>query len=124
VTEEHAWLPVDPEAPNVAHDGQGNSNYVFSDKRSGRHRFRFALQRPVDLSEVHYLIYHGRVHSQRAFLEPGPFFYELKSDKMLGAIVGDGETVFRLFAPRAKWVKVGFFMPGESEESISWVLME
>ena len=124
VTDEHAWLPVDPEAPNVAHDGQGNSNYVFSDRRSGRHRFRFALQRPVDLSEVHYLIYHGRVHSQRAFLEPGPFFYELKSDKMLGAIVGDGETVFRLFAPRAKWVKVGFFMPGESEESISWVLME
>ncbi|MFL3659440.1 MAG: alpha-amylase family glycosyl hydrolase, partial [Opitutales bacterium] len=124
VTEGHVWLPVDSEAPNVAHDGDGNRNYVFSDKRSGRHRFRFALQRPVDLSEVHYLIYHGRVHSQRAYLEPGPFFYELKSEKPLGAIVGDSETVFRLFAPRAKWVKVGFFMPGETEEAIHWVLME
>lgn len=124
VTEEGRWLPVDPDAPNRAQDGSGNSNYVFTEKRSGRHRFRFALKRAVDLSEDHYLIYHGRVYSQRVYLEPGPFFYQLKSDKELGAIVGDCETVFRLFAPRAKWVKLGFFSPGDAEEAINWVLME
>lgn len=124
VTEEHHWLPVDSDAPNVNDDGSGNSNYVFSEKRSGRHRFGFALKRAADLSEDHYLIYHGRIHSQRAYLEPGPFFYQLKSDKELGAIVRDGETVFRLFAPRAKWVKLGLFAPGETEASIGWVLME
>ena len=124
VTGEHHWLPVDPDAPNLTEDGSGNTNYVFSEKRSGRHRFRFGLKRPADLSEDHYLIYHSRVHTQRAYLEPGPFFYQLKSDKALGAIVGDGETTFRLFAPRAKWVKVGVFQPGDAHGAIDWVLME
>lgn len=124
VTSEDVWLPVDAEAPNVQHDGMGNSNYVYADKLSGRHRFRFSLNAPAELSEDHYLIYHGRTHSQRAYLEPGPFFYHLSSDKELGAIVEAEDTVFRLFAPRAKWVKLGMFGADETESAIRWILME
>jgi pullulanase/glycogen debranching enzyme len=39
-------------------------------------------------------------------LMPGRFFYELKSSLPLGAIVRSDETVFRLFAPRARAVTV------------------
>ncbi|OUW15647.1 MAG: hypothetical protein CBD18_08615 [Opitutales bacterium TMED158] len=124
VTSKHVWLPVDAESPNAVHDGAGNSNYIFKEKLSGRHRFRFKLKNPVDLSEDRYLIYHGRTHSQRAYIEPGPFFHQLKSDKPLGAIVEGDTTVFRLFAPRAKWVKLGIFGRDEDESAIRWMLLE
>lgn len=124
VSSDHHWIPVDSEAPNAFNDEIGNSNYIFSVKRSGRHRFSFKLKEPLDLSENHFLTYHSRVHSHVAVLEPGPFFQELKSSKPLGAIVGEEGTVFRLFAPRAKWVKLGVYLKGESTDDLSWTLME
>jgi len=39
-------------------------------------------------------------------LEPGKFFFSLATELALGAIVVDGETCFRLFAPRAAAVRV------------------
>ncbi len=124
VTDQHFWIPVDSDAPNVVSDDLENRNYRFSTKRSGRHRFRFKLAKPIALSENHALVYHGRVHKHRANLDPGPFFFDLKSEKPLGAIVDGNRTTFRLFAPRAKWVKVGVFQKGESKEDIDWSLMK
>lgn len=124
VSDQHYWIPVDSEAPNLFNDDLGNSNYCFARKRSGRHRFRFKLSKPLDLSENHTLVYHGRVHTHHANLDPGPFFFALESNKPLGAIVDKGRTTFRLFAPRAKWVKVGIFQKEDSEEEIGWSLMK
>jgi pullulanase/glycogen debranching enzyme len=124
VTDQHYWIPADSEAPNFVSDDEGNGNYRFNLRRSGRHRLRFRLSRPLDLSENHSLVYHGRLHSHEADLDPGPFFFDLKSDKPLGAIVDGARTTFRLFAPRAKWVKVGVFQKGESKEKLEWTLME
>ena len=123
VTDQHYWIPVDPDAPNFVSDDEGNGNYRFSLKRSGRHRLCFKLSRPLDLSENHSLVYHGKLHSHEANLDPGPFFFGLKSDKPLGAIVEEDCTTFRLFAPRAKWVKVGVFQKGESKDELDWSLM-
>ncbi|HWL15592.1 MAG TPA: alpha-amylase family glycosyl hydrolase, partial [Opitutus sp.] len=39
---------------------------------------------------------------------PGRFFYDLKTDLPLGALVRERETIFRLFAPRARAVTVFF----------------
>ncbi len=122
VTGNYRWLVVDDEAPNIADDGMGNSNYVFSKKQSGRHRFRFEIEKRFDLSETHTLIYHGRTKLRRARLDPGPYLLSLQSDKALGAIVENGVTTFRLFAPRAKWVKLGL-AKGGSRENIDWILM-
>ncbi len=124
VTGDHHWLPVDAEAPNSVMDDLGNCNYVFAAARSGRHRFRFALEEPLDLAKNHTLIYHSRIHEHRTRLDPGPFFLQLKSDKALGAIVEGDRTVFRLFAPRAEWVKVGVFGKDEMEADLEWIDME
>jgi len=124
VTDEHYWLPVDTEAPNLFCDEGGNWNYRFIRKQSGRHRFRFTLPKALDLSEAHFVVYQGRVHAHRVRLEPGPFFFELSSDKPLGAIVEGSRTTFRIFAPRARWVKVGIFEKGDSVEDLEWSLMQ
>ena len=39
-------------------------------------------------------------------LRPGEFFFQLKSHVPMGAVVGGGETTFRLFAPRARQVRL------------------
>lgn len=122
VTGSHSWLVVDDEAPNIADDGMGNSNHLFSRKRSGRHRFRFQIEEGFDLSESHTLIYHGRSKLRRKRLDPGPYLLSLGSEKELGAIIENGSTTFRLFAPRAKWVKLGLARGGPEEE-IDWILM-
>ena len=122
VTSRHRWLLVDDEAPNLADDGMGNSNYLFSSRRSGRHRFRFEIAERFDLSETHTLIYHGRTKLRRKRLDPGPHLLSLHSDKELGAIVENDSTTFRLFAPRAKWVKLGLARNGETED-VDWILM-
>ena len=122
VTSSHRWLLVDDEAPNIADDGMGNVNYVFSSKRSGRHRFRFEIEDRFNLSETYTLIYHGRTKLRRFRMDPGPYLLGLHSDKPLGAIVESGSTTFRLFAPRAKWVKLGLAMSSDGEE-IDWILM-
>lgn len=123
VTEHHHWLAVDAEAPNAIRDSDGNYNYRFSSRISGRHRFGFLLRKPVDLSENNYLVYRARNETQRVYLSPGSFFFDLKSDKPLGAIIEGEQTVFRLFAPRAKWVKVGYFNDLSRPKDADWVLM-
>ncbi|MAM91720.1 MAG: glycoside hydrolase family 1 [Opitutaceae bacterium] len=122
VTGNHRWLLADDEAPNVVNDGMGNRNYLFSIKRSGLHRFRFEIEERFDLSETYTLIYHGRTKLRRKRLDPGPFLLGLYSDKALGAIVENDSTTFRLFAPRAKWVKVGLANSGDAS-NIDWILM-
>ena len=87
-----------------------------------RHRFRFEIAEHFDLSETHTLIYHGRTKLHRKRLDPGPHLLSLHSDKALGAIVENDSTIFRLFAPRAKWVKLGLASNGATED-VDWVLM-
>ena len=124
VTDRHHWFQVDMTAPNLNHDGLGNWNYVFSPKTTGRHRLGFVLKEPVDLSLNNYLLYHTRKDVERANLQPGAFFMNLKSNKELGAVIGEERTTFRVFAPRAKWVKVGFFESLDRPELITWLLMK
>lgn len=123
VTENHHWLAVGVESPNVEADADGNFNYTFSPRLTGRHRFGFLLRKPVDLSENNFLVYKARNETQRVYLSPGPFFFDMKSDKPLGAIPQGGATIFRLFAPRAKWVKVGYFKDLARPKDAEWVLM-
>ena len=124
VTEHDHWLPVDMDAPNDRSDEDGRWNYTFLPDVTGSHRFRFELDEPVDLSENNHLVYLKNGDEKFAYLHPGEFFFSLSSEKELGAIVGSGETVFRLFAPRAKWVKVGYFEDLADPDSIEWILME
>ncbi|HTX64875.1 MAG TPA: alpha-amylase family glycosyl hydrolase [Opitutaceae bacterium] len=105
VTGAHRWLPVPSQAPNAARDDRGNYNRVVDPARTGRHRFRFATAGPVDLAAEG--VVRWADHPDGAVpLRPGDFFFQLKSHRPLGAVVGAGETTFRLFAPRACWVRL------------------
>jgi len=124
VTDKGHWLPVDGGAPNVETDEGGNLNYVARRELTGRHRFLFRLFSPLSLSGDNYVVYNTKeARRQRVYLNPGEFFLKMRSDKELGAVVGEGATVFRLFAPRAKWVKLGLFGELGAQDRIRWILM-
>ncbi|MEM9159197.1 MAG: hypothetical protein AAGB46_09120, partial [Verrucomicrobiota bacterium] len=125
VTDQGHWLPVDAAAPNVENDGTGNWNYLVCKAKSGRHRLGFVLENPMDLSENNYISFRSRTKKHpAAYLDPGSFFYDLRSEKAMGAVLEGDQTIFRLFAPRAKWVKVGVFRELDKADSVDWIVME
>jgi pullulanase len=106
VTGAHRWLPVPSQAPNAARDDQGNYNRTIDPARTGRHRFHFTTAGPVDLAADVAVRWTEDPAAGAAPLRPGDFFFQQKSHRPLGAVVGAGETTFRLFAPRARWVRL------------------
>ena len=103
VTGKHRWMPVSGTAPNARRDDLGNLNYVIEPERTGQHLFQFTLQAALDLSEPLAVSWD---HGDPVPLRPGDFFFKLRSDVRLGAVVDGAETTFRLFAPRAKKVEL------------------
>ncbi|HUR60023.1 MAG TPA: alpha-amylase family glycosyl hydrolase [Opitutaceae bacterium] len=105
VTGENQWLLPPGDAPNTVRDGQGNLNRLLDPQRTGWHLWRFTVTEPLDLAEYWQVSWADRgTAAESVPLSPGSFFYELKTDLPLGAIVRGGETIFRLFAPRAQTV--------------------
>lgn len=128
VTSEHRWLPVGPDILDSVLDGSGNRNLQVDLERSGRHRFAFELSSPLDLSEHHEVhLGQGKDVSLQT-LKPGSFFHQLKSDLPMGITFeqegSEPQTIFRLFAPRAKWVRVGLFAADHGAEDITWYGLE
>lgn len=105
VTGEHQWLTPPDDAPNLVRDEHGNTNRVIVPGRTGRHLWRFRLAAPLLLAEPRLVTWSDRGTPEgRVPLVPGPFFYELRTELPLGALVRPHGTVFRLFAPRARAV--------------------
>lgn len=104
VTGEHQWLTPPAEAPNVIRDESGNVNRVVDPARTGWHLWRFAVAQPLSLAEPWSIDWEGRRAGSPVPVAPGNFFYELETELPLGAIVRGGQTVFRIFAPRARAV--------------------
>lgn len=105
VTGEHQWLRLSDNAPNAVGDTAGHMNLVVVPEITGRQLFRFTLAKPLDLS-VAWTVAPAGAETEGVPLEPGEFFFTLKTDRPLGALVRDGQTVFRLFAPRARSVQL------------------
>ncbi|PTY05531.1 glycoside hydrolase family 1 [Opitutaceae bacterium EW11] len=101
VTGKHRWMEVPPHAPNAVRDEAGNINYLIDPERTGQHLFQFTLAAPLDLSERWTV---SLFDGEPVPLRPGDFFFKLYSEARLGALARGTETVFRLFAPRAKQV--------------------
>lgn len=106
VTGEHQWLGLPSDAPNVVREVDGNLNRVIDAARTGRHLWRFTLAKPLALSDAWSITWANQPEAEIVPIVPRNFFYELKSDLPLGAIVRPDETVFRLFAPRAHAVRL------------------
>jgi pullulanase len=106
VTGEHRWLAVPAQAVNAVRDNLGNYNYAIDPARTGRHLFRFTMSEPVDLTAALVVTWKDASGTEQVPLRLGEFFFQLKSHVPMGAIVGGGETTFRLFAPRARQVRL------------------
>jgi len=107
VTGDHRWLELPREATNLVPDGKGHFNRALLHHRTGRNLFEFTTTKPVLLNQTYSVIHvrDGR-EAPKTRVRLGRFFCELRSDLPLGAIVRRGETTFRLFAPRAKHVRL------------------
>ena len=105
VTGGHRWLAVPAQAVNAVRDGSGNYNFAIDPARTGRHLFRFRTAAPVDLTQTRTVNWGGDA-AEQVPLRPGEYLFQLKSHMQMGASVAGGETTFRLFAPRARWVRL------------------
>src|SRR5688500_6739764 len=101
VTGEFQWLLPPVDAPNVVRDEQGNVNRFLDPTRTGYHLWRFNVRQSLSLAEPWMVAWADRP-GHPVPLVPGRFFYELKTNLELGAIVRGDQTIFRLFAPRAR----------------------
>ncbi len=106
VTGSGQWIDVPDDARNTHVDGLGIKNFKFSNKRNGRHLFRFKM--PLTLNQAEdrrlYVRIGDRVESAR--MHPGVFLKRMEVDGRFGAFVEGDQTRFRLFAPRAKSVQL------------------
>ena len=112
VTGEHQWLTPPTDAPNMVRDAHGNVNRLIDPARTGWHLWRFTVPQPLSLAESWSVAWADGSGTAVPVL-PGRFFYELKTNLPLGAIVQTDQTVFRIFAPRAR--SVTLFLTHELE---------
>lgn len=103
VTGEHQWLLPPVDASNVVRDEQGNVNRLLDPNRTGWHLWRFSVREPLSLAEP-WRVGWADGTGELVPVVPGSFFHELKTALPLGAVVETDETVFRIFAPRARSV--------------------
>lgn len=120
------WLGVSSVAPNRVCDESGNPNYHFDPRRTGRHVFIFEIAGGRGLGQPAGVRMGGGVSRP---VVPGLSFFDLASEARLGAHVETGRlgfsrfnidtkwTVFRLFAPRARWAIVEVYQDMEASAS-------
>ncbi|MDI1318902.1 MAG: alpha-amylase family glycosyl hydrolase [bacterium] len=107
ITGDNRWVDLPREASNLVDDGKGHFNRAILRWRTGRNLFQFTTAEPILLNQTYSVVHvrDGR-EAPKVRVRLGKFFHELCSDVPLGAIVRRGETTFRLFAPRARHVRL------------------
>ena len=107
VTGDQYWIDLPPDASNTVVDSKGIINRVLHRHRTGRNLFQFTANEPLEPSRG-YSVIHLRdgQQSPKVRLRLGRYFHAMRSLLPLGALVRKDETLFRLFAPRAKYVRL------------------
>ena len=106
VTGESQWLEVSEASPNREIIEPGRYNLRFDPEATGNRIFRFEMPAGQSLARRNFLTWDDGEHR-----ETWPLFYhgdllELYSESPMGAMVEGGQTIFRVFAPRAEAVKL------------------
>jgi len=107
VTGDNSWIDLPRDASNLVPDPLGRLNGAVFRHRTGRNLFQFTTAQPVLFNQTYSVVHviDGR-EAAKTRVRRGKFFHALRSGLALGALVGKGETTFRLFAPRAKHVRL------------------
>ncbi|HWA87165.1 MAG TPA: alpha-amylase family glycosyl hydrolase [Opitutus sp.] len=119
VTGEHHWIGLPDDASNAVRDDGGNVNRMIDPARTGRHLWRFICGAPLDLAEPLVANWATNPDAEGVPVAPGKFFYDLKTELPLGAIVRGSETVFRVFAPRARTVTLFLTQDPADEKNLT-----
>lgn len=107
VTGDRHWIDLPRDASNLVPDGKEHFNRAIFPHRTGRNLFQFTTTRPVLLNQTCSVIQvRDGQQAPKTRLRLGKFFHEMRSALPLGALVVKGETTFRLFAPRARHVRL------------------
>ena len=107
VTESWHWLTPLRCAANLTEDKTGNLNYVLNVSRSGRHAFVFDLEGDArGMDQAAEAVWDNESPQP---IVPGLFFYDLKSEQDCGPSIENGNTTFRIFAPRATRIELEVF---------------
>ncbi len=108
VSSDWHWLRPLACAPNLVNDEAGITNYHFDPNRSQDHAFFFGVEHGRGLDGKHFLTCEQPGGHPKVLIIPGLSFYDLATDLPLGARIESKETVFRVFAPRARkvWVEL------------------
>lgn len=111
------WLDVPENTPNCVTNKDGVRNYIAYRKQTGHHMFRFDFGDKIS-SESDPTIQWTEKNVTEEFrhLIPEPRFLDLETEANLGVQIDDKGTLFRIFAPRAAFVKVCFFNPEQPKE--------
>ena len=107
VTEDGDWLDVPDSAPN-SELKNGVANFKFNPRQTGSHIFRFHTPEGYEPIGNEKIVLRGAKDEAAHELPHTQFLLAAKTDLELGAIIENGTTTFRLFAPRANAVKVCF----------------
>ena len=125
VTGDQHWIDPSPDASNTVVDSKGIINRVLYRQRTGRNLFQFTASEALEPSRG-YSVIHLREGQQaiKVRLRLGRYFHAIRSLLPLGALVRKDETLFRLFAPRAKYVRllVAMKLEAPGEEIFSYEL--
>ncbi len=107
VTGDNRWLDHPRDATNLVPDGNGHFNRAIYPTRTGRNLFQFTTTQALPYNQS-YSVIHVRDGRQapKTRLRLGRFFHEMRSELPLGALVEPAGTTFRIFAPRAKHVRL------------------
>lgn len=105
VLEGGIWLEPPGDAVTRVPNGHGSHNLSYKPRQTGHHVFRFETE-PFDPSVPYRLYYSWATGERSIIIDAQRWLGHLQSEKILGAYVDNGSTVFRIFAPRAVSVHV------------------
>lgn len=115
VTGDHEWITIPPETPNLTVDHHNNSNYAIYNDFTGRNAFIIKPHINYDPSLTYSVSWKENNEDEIQIIKDDALLSTLGSSKKLGVIINSKGTTFRLFAPRAKFVKVFFYKKGSPE---------
>ncbi|MFA5258226.1 MAG: hypothetical protein WC360_08745, partial [Opitutales bacterium] len=114
------WMEVPTGAPNITMDADGNHNLYIHPHRTGHHQFTFRPPAPLDHSSgPSRVIWAEDGYEESAHMMPGEYLHEVDSRYEQGVFFADGNTVFRIFAPRASSVRLSVFRNPDHSDAVS-----
>ena len=116
VTADGNWLNVPESAPNQICGADGERNFEFDSESAGKQVFRFYLGANYKPTGNERLVWRDSKYEETYELPHTQYLTHAETRLPLGSFVEDGQTIFRLFAPRATAAKVAYGQKADASD--------